>query len=284
MADLDEKAAKRAEKQVAALFGLSSLGTVAVHRRLLRDRPRAVRLHPRHRQRQPLQRRPRRRPWRWPCSACGVGAVHWAKTLMPDAESVEERHPQRATDADRQRVVDQPHGGWRQGPAQPSPPDQVLPRSAPSALLAVADPAPPRRRARPAAQGRSSPPPCGRRATAWSATPSAPRSGPTRSPSAPSTTCSPSPSRTPSTSSRTRPRPPCCYAPQPRGHQAPEGARLGPRGHRRLLQDLHPRRLPRGSVRAADAPPALPLPPVDLRRDAGLQGHLRPGQAPACPS
>ena len=45
------------------------------------------------------------------------------------------------------------------------------------------------------------------------------------------------------------------------------GARgLGLRRHRRLLQDLHPRRLPGRPVRAADAPPALPVPPVDLRR------------------
>ena len=59
---------------------------------------------------------------------------------------------------------------------------------------------------------------------------------------------------------------------------------LGRRRHRRLLQDLHPRRLPGRPVRAADAPPALPLPPVDLRPHRGLQGHLRPGQARRCRS
>ena len=35
----------------------------------------------------------------------GLGAVHWAKTLMPDEESVEERHPLRASDESRGRVV-----------------------------------------------------------------------------------------------------------------------------------------------------------------------------------
>ena len=40
-------------------------------------------------------------------------------------------------------------------------------------------------------------------------------------------------------------------------------------------------RLPRRPLRAADPPPAVPVSPVDLRRDAGLQGHLRPGEASA---
>ena len=34
----------------------------------------------------------------------GFGAVHWAKTLMPDEEVVEERHPMRSSDADRAAV------------------------------------------------------------------------------------------------------------------------------------------------------------------------------------
>jgi len=104
MADHDEKAAKRAEKQVATLFGLSSLATVVfVAAYFLVDPEQAgfipgigntniynvilgillaVAL-----------------------LGVGVGAVHWAKTLMPDEESVELRHPLRATDEDRSRVV-----------------------------------------------------------------------------------------------------------------------------------------------------------------------------------
>ena len=37
------------------------------------------------------------------------------------------------------------------------------------------------------------------------------------------------------------------------------------RRHPLLLQDLHPRRLPDQPVGAADPPPALPVPPVDVR-------------------
>ena len=36
----------------------------------------------------------------------GIGAVHWAKTLMPDAEVSEERHPARGTEAVRARAVE----------------------------------------------------------------------------------------------------------------------------------------------------------------------------------
>ncbi len=36
----------------------------------------------------------------------GIGAVHWAKTLMPDEEVVEERHPLRSSDEDRAGAVE----------------------------------------------------------------------------------------------------------------------------------------------------------------------------------
>jgi len=35
----------------------------------------------------------------------GLGAVHWAKTLMPDTEVTEDRHPQRSTDDARREAV-----------------------------------------------------------------------------------------------------------------------------------------------------------------------------------
>ena len=104
-ADRDEKAAKRAERQVALLFLLSILGTVlflvayfAVDTKtkvpipvtgemslsnLLLGLGLAVSL-----------------------LGIGLGAVHWAKTLMPDAETVEMRHPMRSADEDRQGFVD----------------------------------------------------------------------------------------------------------------------------------------------------------------------------------
>jgi ubiquinol-cytochrome c reductase iron-sulfur subunit len=107
MADVDPKAAKRAERQVAALFGLSTLGTV-----LLVVAYYAV----------PITHA---EDTRWGQVAetlrlsntllgiglflalfgIGAGAVHWAKTLMPDDERVELRHPMRGTDADRADAV-----------------------------------------------------------------------------------------------------------------------------------------------------------------------------------
>jgi ubiquinol-cytochrome c reductase iron-sulfur subunit len=105
MADLDEKAAKRAERQVTTLFGLSSLATIVfVVAYFAIDPERGVFL-----------------PGLGETSlynvvlgvsfavallGIGMGAVHWAKTLMPDSEMVEERHPLRASDVDRKRVVD----------------------------------------------------------------------------------------------------------------------------------------------------------------------------------
>ena len=69
-----------------------------------------------------------------------------------------------------------------------------------------------------------------------------------------------------------------------RHHPGPGPRELGGRRHPLLLQDLHPRRLPDLAVRAADPPPALPLPPVDVRPRRQRQGHLRPGRPCRCPS
>lgn len=104
LADTDPKAAARAEKQVAIMFGVSMLGTLgfilvyflvddratlffpgigttnASH--LLLGATMALSL-----------------------LGIGVGAVHWAKTLMPDHEVVEERHTLRSADADREAAV-----------------------------------------------------------------------------------------------------------------------------------------------------------------------------------
>ncbi|OLT14771.1 ubiquinol-cytochrome C reductase [Serinicoccus sp. CUA-874] len=43
----------------------------------------------------------------------GLGAIHWAKTLMPDQEVVEERHPQPSDEDDRLAVGRQLSHGWR---------------------------------------------------------------------------------------------------------------------------------------------------------------------------
>ena len=104
-ADRDEKAAKRAELQVASLFLLSILGTllfivayfvVDVHdtvwvpftnemslANLLLGLGLALSL-----------------------LGIGLGAVHWAKTLMPDTEVVEMRHPLRSEQEARDDFVE----------------------------------------------------------------------------------------------------------------------------------------------------------------------------------
>jgi len=106
MADLDEAAARRAEKQVATLFAISIIGTLAFivcYFAISLETTIFV-------------------PGIGETSASnfalgvslalgllgiGFGAVHWAKTLMPDEEVVEERHPLRATDESRERVVEE---------------------------------------------------------------------------------------------------------------------------------------------------------------------------------
>ena len=104
MADSDPKAAKRAERQVASLFLLSMLGTVVflvAYFAVPIDRYTYV-------------------PFIGQASVqnlllglgmgfglffIGIGAVHWAKTLMPDEEVVEYRHLQRTDDATREETL-----------------------------------------------------------------------------------------------------------------------------------------------------------------------------------
>lgn len=100
LADADPVAAKRAERQVAVLFGLSAVGTIGF---LL-----AYFLVP------PGQSVASIRTSNLLLGlgltvgmlGIGLGAVHWAKTLMSDHERVEERHPQRSSDAVRTAAVD----------------------------------------------------------------------------------------------------------------------------------------------------------------------------------
>ena len=103
-ADLDEGAARRAEKQVATLFGVSMVATLiflvayftidvgtnqfipgiglANLSNIVLGLTLAVSL-----------------------LCIGLGAVHWAKTLMPDTEVAEDRHPQRSSDEARSEAV-----------------------------------------------------------------------------------------------------------------------------------------------------------------------------------
>jgi ubiquinol-cytochrome c reductase iron-sulfur subunit len=102
--DLSEDGARRAEKQVAALFTLSIVATLAfIVGYFALDVDQTVFV-----------------PGIGLTNASnvvlgvtlglamlgiGLGAVHWAKTLMPDEEVVEERHPMRASDESRERVL-----------------------------------------------------------------------------------------------------------------------------------------------------------------------------------
>ncbi|WP_414654549.1 ubiquinol-cytochrome c reductase iron-sulfur subunit [Intrasporangium sp.] len=103
-ADDDPHAAKRAERQVATMFGLSMLATLVflVSYFAVPDEARfffpgigevktqnvvlGVSLG-------------------LALFLIGAGAIHWAKTLMSDEELVEERHPQRSTDEQRAAAV-----------------------------------------------------------------------------------------------------------------------------------------------------------------------------------
>ena len=104
-ADTDPAAADRAERQVAILFGISALGTVLLivsyifipddlfifipimgnqnGHQLGLGLGMAISLF-----------------------FIGMGAIHWAKTLMPDTEVIAERHEFRSPDSDRKDFVD----------------------------------------------------------------------------------------------------------------------------------------------------------------------------------
>ena len=105
-ADVDPRAEKRAERLVAVMFLLSVLGTalfIAAYF-LVTPQPDSPNLF--------AEPGTPRALW-WSNLMIGLGlaiavffigaaAVHWAKTLMPDDEVVEERHPIRSTDESRE--------------------------------------------------------------------------------------------------------------------------------------------------------------------------------------
>jgi ubiquinol-cytochrome c reductase iron-sulfur subunit len=104
LSDTDPKAAKRAERQVAAMFTLSILGTlVFLVSYFAVDKETSVYI--------PLlgtvllQHLLLGLGMGAGIFFIGIGAVHWAKTLMPDEEVVEERHYLRSTPKDRDEAV-----------------------------------------------------------------------------------------------------------------------------------------------------------------------------------
>jgi ubiquinol-cytochrome c reductase iron-sulfur subunit len=104
-ADLDEHAARRAERQVAALFGISIVATViflvayfAIDQNTYRFVPGIGQAN--------LSNVVLGVTLGLSLLCIGLGAVHWAKTLMPDTEVTEDRHPQRSSDLARGEAVE----------------------------------------------------------------------------------------------------------------------------------------------------------------------------------
>jgi ubiquinol-cytochrome c reductase iron-sulfur subunit len=105
MSDVDPKAARRAERQVATLFGISALGTLltlVAYFTIKFDTPMSF---VQHMARTRLSTELLGIGLFLALFGLGAGAVHWAKTLMPDEERVEDRHLQRGSDADRRDAV-----------------------------------------------------------------------------------------------------------------------------------------------------------------------------------
>ena len=103
-ADVDPKAAKRAERQVLFFFTLSIVGTIAfviayfaIDKETMFFLPFVGNVN--------LLHTVIGVGMGLSLLGIGLGAVHWAKTLMPDTEVVEERHPMRSSDEDRAGVV-----------------------------------------------------------------------------------------------------------------------------------------------------------------------------------
>lgn len=111
MADTDPKAARTAERQVATLFVLSMVGTIifiaayfAIPLDSETDRIGQVQ----------LSNLLLGGGLGLALFCIGIGAVHWAKTLMPDEEVVEDRHSVRGTEEERTQAV----GILQQGSAE----------------------------------------------------------------------------------------------------------------------------------------------------------------------
>ena len=103
-ADLDEKYAIRAERQVAILFGLSALGTLlTIYSYIWIDTESFIFI--------PVMGEVNSHQlflglgMAIALFCIGAGAIHWAKTLMPDNEVIAERHEFRSSDDERAEFV-----------------------------------------------------------------------------------------------------------------------------------------------------------------------------------
>ena len=289
LTDVDEDAADRATRQVATMFGLVpilALIFVVSYFAIPEGPPTST----------SARCTPTCRTWCsaspsvWRCVLIGVGAIQWARQLMDDHEEVDYRHGARPAtrrtrvDLDEleqghRRVEDHPPQGARSQPARRARPGGAAGCRAAGRPRAVADPevdlgddrdddlegghpAGQRRHLR-ADQGRAGPDrPAGQR-------PAGEPAGIPRD-------------RVPGGEGQGLHH---RRADEPEHDQDPRLAQgLARRRHPLLLQDLHPRRVPDQPVGTADPPPAVPLPPVDVRpgrlRGGGLRTR-RPVAAPA---
>jgi ubiquinol-cytochrome c reductase iron-sulfur subunit len=102
--DTDPAAANRAERQVAILFGVSALGTVLLIASYFIPDDIFIFI--------PIMGNQNAHQLGLGLGMAislffiGLGAIHWAKTLMPDAEVVAQRHEFRSPDSDRKEFVE----------------------------------------------------------------------------------------------------------------------------------------------------------------------------------
>ena len=102
--DLDPKAAKRAERQIATMFGISMLGALVFVVSYFAIRDEATFFFPGV-GKASTQNVVLGLSLGVSILFIGLGAVHWAKTLMSDVEITEERHAQASTQEDRAEAV-----------------------------------------------------------------------------------------------------------------------------------------------------------------------------------
>ena len=103
-ADHDPVAAKRAERQVAILFGISSLGTLLLIASFFI--PDDIFIFVPVMGNQNAHQLGLGLGMAISLFFIGMGAIHWAKTLMPDQEVIAHRHDFRSPDSDRKEFVD----------------------------------------------------------------------------------------------------------------------------------------------------------------------------------
>jgi ubiquinol-cytochrome c reductase iron-sulfur subunit len=99
LTDSDPRAAKRAERIIAALFGLSALGTVGAIVAFFAVRPEGTVATIRN------STLLLGLGLAVAFGAAGIAAIHWSKSLMNDEEKVEERHPLVSDRATREEAV-----------------------------------------------------------------------------------------------------------------------------------------------------------------------------------